>query len=536
MIKKIIHFCQQHRFSLLSTLTYAILITILSNFHEVWRDEVVPLSFVRESHTLGELFHNIHNYGHPSLWFLLLYIGHNLWPHMLILKILNLSIATITAFLILHKSPFARPINYLLLTGLYPLYLYPIINRPYGLCFLLIILISLSFGRRHQHPWPLALWLILLANTHAQGLVLTIAIILGLLAEHLWLTFTRPCQKQRGGLHFWTSLSVTLIGLTLAISMIIPDSHSVIIDPTKALNGANILRSLLITLILPGKNFTEVFGLDNSIFVSFIIYGLAVALLRRWPLSLLFLTGAYGLNLFASLFFPHGSLRHQSFLYLWIIFTLWTAHNMPPKPIPFVRGRLREWIHYIDQHTTIVWGMLLIMLMCQGLLAIKRDLLHDYSASQRLAQFIQQHPQWADAIIISEPDYLSEALPYYIDNPIYLYREKLYRNRTRFTIDNQQHITLKELLAAAVEQKSRQGKEVLVLMGHTLSQTTTPTRIDFSYAASFTYTPESLRQWHKTTKRIAQFPDAITDEHYDVFLIRDTLLTQPIKNAPTQIE
>ncbi|WP_026158430.1 hypothetical protein [Rhizobium leguminosarum] len=40
-----------------------------------------------------------------------------------------------------------------------------------------------------------------------------------------------------------------------------------------------------------------------------------------------------------------------------------------------------------------------------------------------LARLIQSRPELAKATSVAEPEYLAEALPYYVNNPIYLTRE-----------------------------------------------------------------------------------------------------------------
>ena len=53
-------------------LLYCGVIIYLSANHEVWRDEVRALSLVTESNSIVNLLENLHNEGHPCLWYLLL--------------------------------------------------------------------------------------------------------------------------------------------------------------------------------------------------------------------------------------------------------------------------------------------------------------------------------------------------------------------------------------------------------------------------------------------------------------------------------
>ena len=99
----ILNFIKKQKLVFLFTLIYVCVIIFVSIHHEVWRDEVHPLNLVRESENVSSLLKNVKEEGHPSLWFLLLYVSFKIFQMPLILKVLSISIATIAIFVFLLK-------------------------------------------------------------------------------------------------------------------------------------------------------------------------------------------------------------------------------------------------------------------------------------------------------------------------------------------------------------------------------------------------------------------------------------------------
>jgi hypothetical protein len=131
-------------FNGLVILVYMVVVGILVSFHEVWRDEVVPVSLVAESGDIWELMRKMANYGHPGFWAVLLYAGYKIVPHYYVVKILTVTIATAAVYIFLVRSPFPKWQKVLFTAGFYPLYLYPVYNRSYGLSMLLIFLLMIN--------------------------------------------------------------------------------------------------------------------------------------------------------------------------------------------------------------------------------------------------------------------------------------------------------------------------------------------------------------------------------------------------------
>ena len=51
---------------------YATVVVVTASYHELWRDEVVPLSIARGMPSFVDLWHMVRHEGHPLLWYAIL--------------------------------------------------------------------------------------------------------------------------------------------------------------------------------------------------------------------------------------------------------------------------------------------------------------------------------------------------------------------------------------------------------------------------------------------------------------------------------
>ena len=94
------------------------------------------------------------------------------------------------------------------------------------------------------------------------------------------------------------------------------------------------------------------------------------------------------------------------------------------------------------------------------------DIQHALSSNRAFAQLIQQTPAYRDAIIMAEPDYAVESLPYYADNPLYLLREGRFNKTVSWTTASADRMSLGQLLAAAKQVQAQEQRPVLIVLGH----------------------------------------------------------------------
>ncbi len=508
------------KFALWSALAYVIVVSILSCFHEVWRDEIIPLSIAIDSHSPADLFAKIINYGHSGLWYYLLYFGYALLHTTVILKILNILICTLAVYLFMMKAPFARLQKLLFMGGVLPLYVYPIVNRDYGLSMLFIFLFCVFYDKRFTHFVTLGVILFLLANVVAYSTVMVLAILGALSLEFV---FSAESRRQWMKRPWDTAIGFGLIvgGIAFSVITLTPDYTMIVVRPPVTFSTAVV--SAIKAVVMPERAYPTLFGFESGVFMKLMTWTFVIYLWRRNINMFLIVAGSlFGLAMLFHLVWPTTALRHQGAFYLLFIIAMWLDNiPRPGGDRPFAFKPLEALRQLVSRHKNSAFTFILFLQVCAAYPEIKRDLREDYSASRKLGEFLKNDPALKDAVVVPEPDTFGEAFSYYADNPVFFPREDQYRKYARFTNESRQWYTLDELLATAQNIKAQTGKPVVFVMGHDLSPKG-PFLIQFSGMTHkvFTYTPESLRAFNSQTVKAASFHPAITDEEFDVYVFK----------------
>ncbi len=162
------------------------------------------------------------------------------------------------------------------------------------------------------------------------------------------------------------------------------------------------------------------------------------------------------------------------------------------------------------------------MLLVMVPLAARRaweDFHHPFSSAKALSELVRGDPALKDAIIIGEPDYFMETVPYYLPNDIYLPREQRYGRRVEYTTANRQRVSVADLLQTASTLKNQTGRDVLIALGYQLDPQG-PFEIHFSFNRIFEYSPDSLADLAARTAMLAVLEQSSGDENYAVYLLK----------------
>lgn len=517
MTNRFLSNCNSHRQIVIGiTLIYAVLVTLLSSFHEVWRDEVIPLSFVMESHSLAQVFAKLHNFGHPGLWHILLYFSYQVFPHPIVLKILNGLICVVAIYVFLSKSPFSWSQKILFVAGFFPLYLYPVFNRNYGISMLLVFLLCACYRDRWRRMIPLSIILFLLANTHLHSLVTVGAVVLSLLVELVFLGGWKEVPTGKRS-QIFLGFGIIMTGMVLAVVQMLPDSKSLIFKPELLASG-NVWEVLVRAVFLPGKYFYCVFGFENKFFVSIIIFAMYVYLLRKPSLLVMFSSGVVGISLTFGLAYFTREMRHQGAFYLLFIMVLWLECLVPLNE-RLALGRLETWHDYLRTHKNTLLSFILIIEVCLALPPARKEIEMPYSSAESLAHLIKRDSTLKEAIIMAMPESYLETLPYYLDNPLYFYSEERFARYRHLNATAIMTATMAEFLATGEKLKVNYGKPVLIILDEGIKPEG-PYTLKFSYRKTFTYSLQALEEFSRQTTLLASFTEAISSERYRVYLLQ----------------
>jgi hypothetical protein len=392
-------------------LAWACLVGAVAIRHEPWRDEVRAYTIATSTATLGDLFGTLRadGDGHPALWYLLLRGAHAVVPVPAVLPAVSLLVAAAAVLIFVGRSPFGPLLTVLFPFSVLPLYEYSVMARNYGVSLLLCFAFAALYGARRR--LLLALCLVLLSNTNAHAAFLTAALALVWCVDEL-----RSGEGLRKIPRAVLPIAAATSGLLFAAWTAFPGPE---VTTHRGMPAAG--DSLRMLLVAPSGSvlaapFHAPAILDVAIFLV-----LAAGFAAR-PSRVLAATGAtLGFYAFFVAVYP-GDLRHVGLLLVLVLTLLWIEEERPassPPPGPTVRGLFR-----------LAFGAVLPAVLGVGVVAgvakARTDLREEMSASRALAAFLRSRPDLSGAILIGEPDYALEPLPYYVTNPIYLPREARY--------------------------------------------------------------------------------------------------------------
>jgi hypothetical protein len=209
-----------------------------------------------------------------------------------------------------------------------------------------------------------------------------------------------------------------------------------------------------------------------------------------------------------------GFYRHQM---IWVVFlvTLYWIASEHQAVVPS-KGRTDRAFAFAVR---VVLPIILIAQVARSGWMLSREATTPFSMSKSAADLLQRTAGLEDAIVVAEPDYLVEPLPYYVSNPTYLLREARFGRTTGFTSHAKLHLDLANILAQALRLRADYGRPVVILLQDRLDQTAAETVHHLSYAWTFRYTPQEVGDFRAATTKLASLRGSIKGEDYDVYVL-----------------
>lgn len=492
-------------------------VLVLVRQHAFWRDEVRVLSLATRGDLIS-MIESLRGEGHPALWFLLIRGAYFLVGSPAVLWIVSVGVASAAALLLVFRSPFGWPLVALFLFGRVALFEYSVMARNYGISMLLMFAFAACYQRYRDRSLVLGGLLFLLANTNAPSVLLV--------GAFLFFYFVDVVSTQ--GLRWTPTLKTLLLNFAIAAAGVLacvatiypPSADAITIGVRKGVE----LGQVAAVILEPARNFGELvrihlwemmgLGRVGNIVMSLVLFGSIVGLIRS-PGALIGALGALiGFSLFFTLVYP-GTYRHQA---LWLVFLI--------SMFWIIRDRT-EGTERLQSMSKLAWtsaagSTLMVLLVSAQLLGSIRVIVDvasglPMSRSRDVSQLIKDRPDLKNAIIIADPDYVLEALPYYIDNPTYLVREQRFGNVTTFTKNALLSIDLDYILNVAKKLNQERGEPVIILMAQTLDPGQ-PAKDYPEHYWMLSVSPDQVRRFLASTQLLAHLAPARLDESYDVYL------------------
>ena len=480
--------------------------------HEFWRDEVRALSLARAAISPLNLYELTQHDGHPILWFLLLYIGKSIVNTPLILPVMSISVAFAAVVIFMFFSPFPFWMRCLFIFSALPFYEYSVISRNYGISMLLMFAAAVIYRNRGQYPLLLASVLALLANTNVHS-----AIFVCLIAA-LWLCDTiieqRTASVRVWSLSLYLSFAIVFASVLLCIVSSMPKENA-ILNSVNDIGARDLWASFVEVILRPGQSFYDLMPKVPPLLVSLLLYLAVFGLIYR-PLFALTALGsliAFGLSFRLGY---GGSYRHQGLFLVFLLFLYWIFIESLKNDRAIKRTK------YLLFNTGLYVAMLLLIFfnVYKTTLTVWGDINLEISSSKAFGEFLNTTESYKDAIIVPEPDYLLESLPYYAKNRIYLPREHRFGTTVSWTIEADFRLSLGELLSLAIDLKTYSDQPVLIVLGHLDIYQYEHQKKNYSYNKIFTWNQDEFVEFNRLTIPVAEFMSAYSDENYLVYALR----------------
>jgi len=422
--------------------------------HEMWRDELQAWTIVTHSHTISSIFTNIQYEGHPILWFLILWPASFLTHNPIAIQIINLGLASITAYLVVYRSPFSLVEKICILGSYFIFYEYAIISRNYMIGVTIMVVIA-SLWKNYKPNLPvICILLIMLFQTNAFMLAIASAIY-GILILQLYeekLLFT---SKTLG------FLALVLLGpiLFLIITYPPPDnSYSAGWVLNLDWNFMKIIMGNVYKGLVPIPSFQHDFWSSNisqnqqlNAYLGALLFLTLMYAYRKHVYSLIFLTISFSILYIFMYTKFFGALRHHGHFTIALLFAGWISRYS-------MRNKFAE----------IVFLGIFIIQLFPASFAYLSDLRNPFSNAKYVAKYIDKNYA-EDVQIAGAYNYLSVPVAGYLEKDIHFLNDGRFSSyvvwRTKYWNYNLFRLDEDTLMHKYV-QKINVGKPNLLVMNY----------------------------------------------------------------------
>jgi hypothetical protein len=504
---------------------WAAIVTVAASRHEFWRDEIRALSFALSADSLLSIPVTIHGEGHPALWYLLLRASYDIFGTKAVLPILNLLIAAAAVAIFLWRAPFSLWWKALFVLSAIPAYEYSVMARNYSTIMLLMFLYATVYTAPKRSPVVLSIILFMITQTHI------IATLLVPFYLYIWFADWRSARKQGTAPYdrlFWIILAsaISAAGMLTAFGTVYPASNDLILNSFPP-GGTRILNAIASAILKPGGYYCgppasaelnpacSAGGALAIVGWTVLLYFAAAGLAVRLPLLLSALGSLWGIALFFQLVYQ-GYYRHQAIWVVFLITLYWFEFARQPQSLDRQASLSFRWPRWS------FYGALGVILALQtGLPKLYLDYAYEISKSRSVASLLQSSPDLRNAIIVPEPEQIAEAIPYYLDNDIYLLREAKFGKVATWSHTSKLRLRLRDVLTGSQDLQERTGRPIVILLMYPIRVTGPEELLEFwaGGAWQLSYDGEEAKSFLAATRKLPLGPTAILED-FDAYLLR----------------
>lgn len=472
--------------------------------HVPWRDEARAWSLMQMGTSWPDMFRTVHGEGHPYLWYIILRAGWDLFGVRQVLPVAGFLIGVAATALLVLRAPFRLGAIAVMIFSAWLGFEYVAVARNYGMAVLVMFVIAALWPRIRDSLW-LGVLLLVWCNTNVPSVVLAGAMFLYRTLE-LW-SEQSPRRSPEWG-RWLGNAALSLVGVGLCfIAIYPPPTDAAAVAQSQSLTALN----LLLALISSQRSFID-FGFGELSMVSQLyLWGALLMFARRPPAFLAALVGLVGLKLF--FFFVYwGFYRHSAQFLAFMVALAWIEATKR-KSAPADGDTAAS--------TRIGGSIFLILLAAQSLMWITQPVVSTfrgipYSNAANLAALLDR-PEYRGATVMIDPDTYGEALVYQTGRPFWMIHQDRPGTVVPLVSSKGPPLMYDQLVAKAAILHRQTGRPVIIALRIPIDQVNSGS-FAMIYADQTRLTPQSVATFLANTRRIARFPLAQTDEHFDVYV------------------
>lgn len=486
----------------------------LASRHVMWRDEVRAWSIALSGDRVTDMLRAVHGEGHPALWYLILRGTHALAPWPQTMPVAAFVIGAAAALLFALLAPFRWPFIALALAGRFALYEYTVMARNYGISMLTLFGIAALYGRHRDRGWVIGGLLFVLCNTNVHSVMLAAAFLM------FWTVDVASTQRF-GWNRPWRALligaSMAAAGAAICIATVYPPFN----DAAQPAPG----RSLLTLAWETASRFNALLPTPLSkapqLLIMPLLLGACLLRFVRTPGGLVAVAGAYGAFTLLFTLVYAGFYRHEALILPFLLTIAWLIAEgrggVWPARIAARLGDTRR----LEKIGAVALVILLSLQVVQSLAFLTRALRGmPESRSAELAKLLHR-PDLRGAVVVGDPDYNLEALPYYVTNPTYFVRERRYGRWVFFSWAAKRTMTPSDMLNSARRLQAETGRPIVLVMSEWSFRHNKPVAYPRGFYGDVVLTAADMARFRAGTRLLADYGKITAgDESYSVFLLK----------------
>lgn len=436
--------------------------------HEVWRDEVHSWAIAKSSATIGDVFDRTEFEGHPSLWYLLLFVLKQFSVDIDAFKWFHFAISAGAIWLLLWRGQFSLIQKTLLVFGYFFVYEYVAIARNYSVALLCLFAFCAFYKKRGTASGIIgccgSLFLLAFTNLYAYLAAIALGALLnweifkhfGIKSLHLPFVFAvwisaaglgaldiRPSEECIHAKEWKTTFDWSEVFFATSTLW---NAYAPVPHQRENFWNSNFFDTKDGQLRIGNKHLPYSWNTANKVKS---ICGLLVMLftafyLRRKPPVLLFFLAITSIYLLLQYTKFQGALRHHGHYWVMLVVSVWLA-RLGEINVKTIRSLFFP-----------IFYVLLVLHVIGGIIASGYERNYIFSPNQAASQYLSAQHGFSTAPWICDNDFIAEGVAGILGKEILMHSNEYWRWGTYVVWDNKRNFCDQACLVKIAEKLAKE--------------------------------------------------------------------------------